>query len=584
MLSYSKIHYLLLSFGLIAALSSCRYSEEKAFKSSVDKLEEENLPASERVKRVDSLLVQTSTHFSMDFKDVYRLYTIKRDAFIELNDTHLAVETNDKTIQLAQSLHDTLTIAQALTFHYLQDIDKTFFQKNTSYYPSILSFTAKSGSRIIHGRNIVLYAYILMDNAKYAEAEKQYLDAERVFRRYNSEIDLIKIYLGLGSNMLFAQGRERAGFYYTKALNLSRKIKNNDLIASSLMNLAITKKISHPDSALKLYNQALTMLTKPEQDFLKMKVKFNISNIYRAKRNYTKTEQILKEILTDCINQNFTEGVSVVSGSLGLLYAELGQLDKSVVLLESSKRKTDSLQLKSLSNSFLPDLIDVYTRTNQFEKAFRASQELISQRDSSISIEKQKAILDLESKFTAEIKDIENAQLARVGQLWEALTWGLCIVLFFIVLLYFYNIKYDTEKQKAQLYLVNYYQKQLEKRKSKQGQTTQHGLSGKLTYLFLTRKPFTNPAITATELANTLHVSEQELDIEIRARGFQSFEEFIHFHRIQEARLLFESKDNNTIETILQRVGFTSKKYFNLVFEEVTGLKSDYYIRNIVKN
>lgn len=564
-------------------LFGCSGSEQKSLKDAVNLLvSDQTISAPQRIKQVDSL-IHYPFRFTIPSEDIYKLYEIKRDALIEINDIPTAVETNDKIIQLAQSLRDSVTVANSLTFYYLQDIDKNFFQQHISYYPSILTFTSKCENQLVHGRNLVIYAYTLMYNAKYQEAEKQYFDAERVFRRYRSETDLIKVYLGLGSNLLYSQSREKAGIYYSKALDLSRQINNPGLIASSLMNLAITNKISNPDYALKLYNEALSLLTEPEDNFLKIKTKFNMSNIYRAKKNFKKTEQILREILAECIEQNFIEGVSVVTGSLGLLYAQQGQLEKSIALLEASRQKTDSLHLKSLSHAFLPDLIDVYRRTNQFEKAFRISQELISQTDSSISLEKQKEILDLESKFMSEMKDIENAQLARVGHLWEVLTWGLCIVLFFIVLLYFYNIKSDAEKQKAQLYLVNFYKRQLDKFHPNHTQPTNPSLASHLSFVLITQKPFTNPVLTLDDLAQLLHVSANELLDEIKARKYQSFEEFVHFHRIQEARILIDSMELDTIDDILYKVGFTSKNYFNLIFEEVTGLKSNYYIKNVVK-
>lgn len=583
MLSNYKFIFSILVGSTLFFLFGCSGSEQKSLKEAISSLSSnKKIPANQRIHQVDSL-IHYPFQFTIPSEDIYKLYEIKRDALVEINDIPSAVETNDKIIHLAQSLQDSLTISKSLLFYYLQDLDNNYFQQHISYYPSILTFTSKCTDQLVHAKNIVNYASILMFNAKYQEAEKQYFNAERIFRKYRSDIDLIKVYLGLGNILLYSHSREKAGVYYSKALDLSRQVKNTGLIASSLMNLAITKKINNPDSALQLYKEALSLLTKPEENFLRIKIKFNMSNIYKAQNNFKKTEQILKEILAECIEQNFIEGVGVVTGSLGSLYAQQGQLEKSIILLESSKQKTDSLQLKNLSNAFLPDLIYVYQRTNQFEKAFRLSQELISQTDSSVSLEKQKEILNLESKFTSEIKDIENAQLARVGHLWEILTWGLCIVLFCIVLLYFYNIKSDTEKQKAQLYLVNFYKSQLDKAQSNYSRSKNPSLSSHLSFVLLTQKPFTIPTLTLDDLAHLLDVSPDELLEEIIARKYQSFEEFIHFHRIEEARVLIDSMELDSIDDVFYKVGFTSKNYFNLIFEEVTGLKSEYYIKNVVK-
>lgn len=575
-LSFSVAYLAVFLFG-------CSSPEQNSLRDAIHTLSNQTLRAEQRIKLVDSL-IHYPYRFTIPSEDIYKLYAIKRDALVELNEIQLAVETNDKTIQLAFSLQDTLTIANALVFYYLGDLDKNFFKRYESYLPSILSFTSKIPDQILHGRMMVLQALTLLSSAKYDQAEKKYLMAERIFRRYNSDTDLAMVHLGLGNTIFSTKDREKAGVYYNKALEISRKIENNNLIASSLINLAISKRISNPNEALTLYQEALSLLTTPEQSFLKMKVMYNLSNIYKARKEYNRAEKILNDLLSDCIEQNFTEGVSVVTSGLGILYSEQGHLTKAIAMLETSKQKSDSLQLRDLSIALLPDIIDIYRRTNQYEKALRASQELISQKDSAISSEKQKAILDSESKFLSELKDIENAQLVRVSRLWDVLTWGLCIVLFFIVLLYFYNIRYDAERQKAQLYLVNFYKKQLDKTPPNDTQVTNQALASHLDFVVQTQKPFTNPFLTINDLAELMHVSTDELLREIKSRQFQSYEEFIHFHRIQEARKLIDSMDFETIDDVLHKVGFTSKNYFNLIFEEITGLKSDYYIKNVVKN
>ena len=142
---------------------------------------------------------------------------------------------------------------------------------------------------------------------------------------------------------------------------------------------------------------------------------------------------------------------------------------------------------------------------------------------------------------------------------------------------------WQTEKQKAQLYLVNFYKSQLDKAQSNYSRPKNPSLSSHLSFVLLTQKPFTIPTLTLDDLAHLLDVSPDELLEEIIARKYQSFEEFIHFHRIEEARVLIDSMELDSIDDVFYKVGFTSKNYFNLIFEEVTGLKSEYYIKNVVK-
>jgi AraC-like DNA-binding protein len=95
----------------------------------------------------------------------------------------------------------------------------------------------------------------------------------------------------------------------------------------------------------------------------------------------------------------------------------------------------------------------------------------------------------------------------------------------------------------------------------------------KLEQFFITQKPFLNPEITISEVANQLNVSSKYLSQAINETLGKNFYDFINSYRIDEAKkqLKNEASSRKTVLEVLYESGFNSKSAFNSAFKKHTG-------------
>lgn len=87
------------------------------------------------------------------------------------------------------------------------------------------------------------------------------------------------------------------------------------------------------------------------------------------------------------------------------------------------------------------------------------------------------------------------------------------------------------------------------------------------------KKFFTDPNLTIDQFAKKIHASSRKLSIVINEITGESFSQLLNKYRIEEAKkLLLSSDDNLSIENIYLQTGFNSRSTFNRVFKSYTGL------------
>ncbi|MEO9483860.1 MAG: helix-turn-helix domain-containing protein [Ekhidna sp.] len=87
------------------------------------------------------------------------------------------------------------------------------------------------------------------------------------------------------------------------------------------------------------------------------------------------------------------------------------------------------------------------------------------------------------------------------------------------------------------------------------------------------KKPYINPSLKLSELAETMGVNPRHLSQTINTHFKMNFSEYVNQHRIADAKIqLAESVDSGkTILEILYETGFNTKSNFNHTFKELTG-------------
>ena len=104
-------------------------------------------------------------------------------------------------------------------------------------------------------------------------------------------------------------------------------------------------------------------------------------------------------------------------------------------------------------------------------------------------------------------------------------------------------------------------------------------LASKLEKYMLEHKPYLNPELNLSTLAEILKFQPKTLSQTINQIIGSNFSEYINSYRIEEAKLLFQNnKDKNlTIMEVMYDVGFNSRSVFNTAFKNKTGVTPSQY-------
>ena len=93
-------------------------------------------------------------------------------------------------------------------------------------------------------------------------------------------------------------------------------------------------------------------------------------------------------------------------------------------------------------------------------------------------------------------------------------------------------------------------------------------------------KPYLNPELSLSELANSLNISRNQLSGIINQLHKINFYEFINQYRIKEVKQLMEDPSNKHLKLIslAYDAGFNSKSSFNRIFKQITNMTPSKFI------
>ena len=103
-----------------------------------------------------------------------------------------------------------------------------------------------------------------------------------------------------------------------------------------------------------------------------------------------------------------------------------------------------------------------------------------------------------------------------------------------------------------------------------------------LAYVTEKSKPYLNPRLTLSEVAEILNTNSQRLSQVINEKTGMNFNDYINKLRVEEAKILLTGSDYNnlTIDAIAMKSGFNSKSPFYTSFKKFTGMTPRQFIKN----
>lgn len=251
------------------------------------------------------------------------------------------------------------------------DLFDYYYQCNNNiaddYADTILLYAQKCNSI-----EFCAYAYSCKGSIKYligdyAASAKYYSYAEPFAVNTKDSILLSMIYTEFGSIYEKYENYNFAHTYLNKAINEIKKIEDDEIYSSALVNIAdLYYKEGKYDSAIMLYDSALNITTIPSTKVAIYsgmgQLEYSVGNIEKSKENYSKMLSIL-----DGNIDAYT--LAFAFNNISSIYIQEGDYDKAFVCLA----RIDSIcKLNSFCNirlSLYQNYYDLYMKIGDFDNA-----------------------------------------------------------------------------------------------------------------------------------------------------------------------------------------------------------------------
>lgn len=591
-----RFHPLVPSLFLIFLFSGCNSNRQFDSSGLIEKVEK-TLPvnADQALQYIDSAF-RTLPVGEWEDPLLLRTYELQQQAYAQKNEMDSVLKTGVLLRNVASRLSDSLAIAKSLLLVKGEIALKDQHLLEPYFLPAIQLFHQQNKS-YEEGKIEALYGEILVQKNDFNNAMDHMFRSIALLEKVDSIKPLFSIYLNIGTVFSLSNSLPKSHIYYRKALELGKQLNDSLRQSMSYMNIGTSYQTENKlDSSFAAYELAELYLPAKGGELTAIKIKYNKAEIYEARSQFQKAGLMYQEVLDSCNKNNIWEGVALAKRGLARVFSHTGNQNFAIELMRASIKELDSLGLKLEELDHLSELILIYKKFGQFEKALQSSEELKKLSDSLRSVEKQTALEELEIVYESEKKQQDNVKLQNELNARKKVNILLIILLVglvFLLRVFWQRNRYHRERnQSYQALMQKYRQEKLSREQTRQPipvpieepapdneQTQEELLYQKLNDYYRMEKPYLNPRLKVEDVSEYLQVSQKELLNCIRMHRIRNFNTFSNMYRVAEVRRMFEDSNYNQmkLDAIGLAAGFGSKPPFYAAFEEETGMKPGYY-------
>lgn len=543
----------------------------------------------------DDLIKKLNTN-SFDNPSIQTLYKIRESAFTLLKKNDSAIASGKKVRECSILLNDSISIYESLINIYNGSDYEIINDVSRFIYPAFSYFKARN-EYYKSGVTAALYAMYLESNNKFKDAQTYFFSALNYFEKIDSIKAMAKTCNNIGNNFSNINSIDESLKYYRLAIKLARKINNKHLVASALMNMGINFRKSKPDSSLLYYEKALYEIPLSGSERLKLKIQYNIANLYLDQNKFVDAESQFKKILNESRSSKVYEGVGMSYSGLGAVETLKGRLEESINYYQKAISLFDSIGLIQNSFILLPQLSEVYVLSKKYKEALEMERKIRKLSDSILMREKAVALHKLEKEYQFEKKEGEIRSLMKENKQKIILIFFLFIIAILFFLMFFLRGRLLRERNYAYEVLMKKYAIENNKKiiankiDSEEKDTVNtdikkaKSLYENLNNYFEKDKPYLNSKLKVTDISDYFGVNQKELSELLSAKGEYNFSTYCNKYRVEEAKRLFENNEYSQLkmEVIASKAGFGTIQSFYNSFEKFTGVKPSYFRNQINK-
>jgi tetratricopeptide (TPR) repeat protein len=394
---------------------------------------------------------------SFNNKNSYALALLGRATLkISQNALDTALMFIERTGEIARELNDTLLLMKYYNSRGDLFNKKENFEETEKCFSTGLHLAELAGNEPIRHTFLLNLGQVFIDKGNYAEAMKTFTTELKHSEGTGNE-DYQAIALQNMANIAFLTDDHSEAIRLTqKSLAIQKKLNLMQDYADQLQNLGIFyKNFGIFDSAVMYYRQALDILSKSGDSVKMIRVRYNMGNLLKNQQKFAEAEKEMKEIIRFCKKNEIFSGYAMALSSLATIYAKTNRIEQGIAAIDSSILL---VKKNNLINLFVPIYNIKQSLMADIGRYDIAYQVLTMQQqitDSLLSIDKQKEILALKTRYETEKKETENTLLKKDNEIQKSQLWvfriiiilGFLLLVFIIIGFYLWRKKIKQAEQ-----------------------------------------------------------------------------------------------------------------------------------------
>lgn len=243
---------------------------------------------------------------------------------------------------------------------------------------------------------------------KYQEAMKLYFEALEAEEKQGNEKGLAEAYNNIGIIYYYMQDVPKTIEYLEKSIEIEERLGHEDVLLKGYNNIgALYDYLKDYDKALEFYEKSYA-LSKKLKDRAEMSINLNnIAMVYYSKGDYKEAEDFQQQSLALKEELGDFRGAAYSYHNFASLEKAQGNIEKAEAFYLKGLAIAEERGLVNVQSETYKNLAELFNEKQDWDKAYDYLTQHSNLRDSVLSLDRAKAVAELEAKYQNKKKENE---------------------------------------------------------------------------------------------------------------------------------------------------------------------------------
>lgn len=366
----------------------------------------------------------------------------------------------DSIYNLSTKINNEDEVALSHFYYGLIDRFKGNYYEGLDHIKIFIDHSERKGdtSRIANG----LFQFAVMHSSlgNYRKSLDAYYRTLNIHKSTNNKDGMGFTLHSIGNIQRKLEKYEDAVESYMQSIDLKKETGDVSGIWMSLASLGNTySELQEYATAESYYLEGIPFAQQAKNEYGIAFIKENMGNMYNKMNNHSKALPFHKDALAIREKLLSKDKIANCQHKVGATYLKLGDLKSAKHYLFLSLTTSEKLKVMPLLQDTYQSIADLYELENDFKNAFKYQKRYTQTKDSVFNTEKNRQLLEIETKYQTAQKDQEIALLTKENELKEkeaqrqddikkAILIGSVLILLLAALL-MYTMRQKLKNQKA---------------------------------------------------------------------------------------------------------------------------------------